>query len=160
MQREMKFSTGIVHQLLMHELHHDGTEDEMRFMIGYHLIWFSKVEFYFITGLKFKVIPDSMRYDLVENSIHHRYFDGLDEVDYEQLIAVLWIVIFEQQYNAVKLCLLYILNWILMGLDEKEKILVWQIRLVEDLDTFDVFPWGAQVIGSHVLDDRREQLEN
>ena len=30
MQREIKFSGGIFHRLLIHELHHDGPEDEMR----------------------------------------------------------------------------------------------------------------------------------
>ncbi|KAK3217897.1 hypothetical protein Dsin_011867 [Dipteronia sinensis] len=118
MHREMQFSTGIVHRLLMRGLHHDGPEDEMRFMLGHHSVWFSKVEFCLITGLKFGVIPDMTTYQT----------SG----------------IFDQQYDAVKLCLLYMLNW-MMGLDEREKIPVWQFRLVDDLDAFDVFPWGAHV---------------
>ncbi|KAK3229111.1 hypothetical protein Dsin_000992 [Dipteronia sinensis] len=110
MHREMKFSGGIVHWLLMRELYHDGLEDEMRFMIGHHLVRFSKVEFYLITGLKFRVILDMVRYDMVENGIHERYFGGRDEVDFEQLRPVLRIGIFEQQYDVVKLFLVYMLN--------------------------------------------------
>ncbi|KAK2646055.1 hypothetical protein Ddye_021250 [Dipteronia dyeriana] len=34
---------------------------------------------------------------------------------------------------------------ILMGLDERFKILVWQFWLVEDLAAFDAFPWGVHV---------------
>ncbi|KAK4859970.1 hypothetical protein QYF36_015187 [Acer negundo] len=130
MYREIHFSTGIVHRLLLHELHHDGPEDEMRFLLGKHSVRFSKVEFCLITGLKFGVIPDTARYDM---------------------------------YDAVKLCLLFMLNWILMGVDERDKVSVWQWRLVEDLDAFDAFPWGAHVYRrsiycfKHALDGRRER---
>ncbi|KAK3182822.1 hypothetical protein Dsin_030108 [Dipteronia sinensis] len=59
MHREMKLSADIVHRLLMRELHYDGLEDEMRFMLGHHLVWFSKIKFCLIIGLKFGVIPDT-----------------------------------------------------------------------------------------------------
>ncbi|KAK3205667.1 hypothetical protein Dsin_019713 [Dipteronia sinensis] len=165
MDREMKFSGSVVHRLLLHELHHDGPEDEMRFMLGHHSVRFSKVEFCLITGLKFGVIPDTTRYGMVSNEIHEQYFSGVDEMDYEHLRVVLRIGIFEQQYDTVKLCLLYMLNWILMGFDEREKIPVWQIRLVGDLDAFDAFPWGAHMYRQsiygfkHALDGRGEWFE-
>ncbi|KAK3230967.1 hypothetical protein Dsin_002848 [Dipteronia sinensis] len=84
-------------------------------MLGRHSVWFSKVEFCLITGLKFGVISDTTRCEMVENGIHQGYFSGVDEVDYEQLRAVLRIGIFDEQYDAIKLCLLYMPNWILMG---------------------------------------------
>ncbi|KAI9170411.1 hypothetical protein LWI28_027490 [Acer negundo] len=102
---------------------------------------------------------------MVENGIHQRYFEGRDEVEYAELKAVLRIGVFSKQYDAVKLCLLYMLNWILMGLDEREKVPVWQFRLVEDLDAFDAFPWGAHVYRrsiygfKHALDGRRRRFE-
>ncbi|KAK3212689.1 hypothetical protein Dsin_017395 [Dipteronia sinensis] len=52
-----------------------------------------------------------------------------------------------------------------MGLDERKKVPLWQIRLVEDLDAFDAFPWGAHVYRQsifgfkHALDVRRVQYE-
>ncbi|KAK3228407.1 hypothetical protein Dsin_000288 [Dipteronia sinensis] len=165
MDRGMKFSGSIVHRLLLRELHHDGPEDEMRFMLGPRSVRFSKVEFCLITRLKFGVIPDMIRYEMVQNGIHQRYFNGVAEVDYELLRAVLRIGVFEEQYDVVKLCLLYMLNLILMGLDEREKVPLWQIRLVEDLDAFDAFPWGAHVYRQsifgfkHALDGRRERYE-
>ncbi|KAI9201464.1 hypothetical protein LWI28_023851 [Acer negundo] len=164
MHREIHFSAGIVHRLLLRELHHDGPEDEMRFLLGKHSVRFSKVEFCLITGLKFGVIPDTARYDMVENGIHERYFQGRD-IEFEELRAVLRIGIFVEQYDAVKLCLLFMLNWILMGVDERDKVPVWQWRLVEDLDAFDAFPWGAHVYRrsiycfKHALDGRRERFE-
>ncbi|KAI9153046.1 hypothetical protein LWI28_004952 [Acer negundo] len=72
MDRGMKFSAGIVHRLLIRELHHDGPEDEMRFLLGRHSVRFSKVEFCLITGLKFGELPDTSTYDMVENGIHQR----------------------------------------------------------------------------------------
>ena len=51
MHRVIKFSGGIFHRLLIRELHHDRMEDEMRFFIGRHSVWFSKVEFCLITEL-------------------------------------------------------------------------------------------------------------
>ncbi|KAI9162584.1 hypothetical protein LWI28_028725 [Acer negundo] len=164
MHREIHFSAGIVHRLLLRELHHDGPEDEMRFLLGKHSVWFSKVEFCLITGLKFRVILDTARYDMVENGIHERYFQGRD-IEFEELRVVLRIGIFVEQYDAVKLCLLFMLNWILMGVDERDKVPVWQWRLVEDLDAFDAFPWGAHVYRrsiycfKHALDGRRERFE-
>ncbi|KAK3222022.1 hypothetical protein Dsin_009047 [Dipteronia sinensis] len=151
MHREMQFSAGIVHRLLLCELHHDGPEDEMRFMLGHHSVRFSKVEFCLITGLKFGVIPDTTTYQTVPNGIHERYFEGRENVEYEHLRAVLRHGIFDQQYDAVKLCLLYMLNWILMGVDEREKVPVWQFRQVEDLDAFDAFPWGAHIYVFEVI---------
>ncbi|KAK3205576.1 hypothetical protein Dsin_019622 [Dipteronia sinensis] len=151
MDRGMKFSGSVVHRLLLRELHHDGPHDEMRFMLGPRSVRFSKVEFCLITGLKLGVIPDTTKYEMVQNGIHQRYFNGVAEVDYEQLRAFLRIGVFEEQYDAVKLCLLYMLNWILMGLDEREKVPLWQIRLVEDLDAFDAFPWGAHVYRQSII---------
>ncbi|KAK3227811.1 hypothetical protein Dsin_007673 [Dipteronia sinensis] len=110
MDRRMKFSGSIVHRLLLRELHQDGPEDKLRFMLGPRSVQFSKVEFCLITGLKFGVIPDTTRYEMVQNGIHQRYFNGVTEVDYEQLRVVLRIGVFEEQYDAVKLCLLYMLN--------------------------------------------------
>ncbi|KAK3185067.1 hypothetical protein Dsin_032353 [Dipteronia sinensis] len=89
MHREMQFSAGIVHRLLMRELHHDGPEDEMRFILGHHSVWFSKVELCLITGLKFGVIPDTTTYQTIPNEIHERYFKGRGEVEYEHLRVVL-----------------------------------------------------------------------
>ena len=98
MHREIHFSTGIVHRMLLRELHHDGPEDEMRwdeirFLLGKHTVRFSKVEFCLITGLKFGIIPDTASYDMVDNGIHEWYFQGRD-IEFEELRAVLWIGIF------------------------------------------------------------------
>ncbi|KAK2661229.1 hypothetical protein Ddye_007762 [Dipteronia dyeriana] len=140
MHREMKFSRGVIHRLILRDLHHNGPTDEMQFMLGNTSIRFSKVEFCLITGLQFRVVPDTTKYVEVENGIHQRYFPGADEVSLEEIKGVVTVAEFGEAYDVVKLCLIYMLNWILMGVDERFKILVWQFWLVEDLDVFDAFP--------------------
>ncbi|KAK2662987.1 hypothetical protein Ddye_001561 [Dipteronia dyeriana] len=89
MHREMKFSGGVIHQLLLLELDHDGPTDEMWFLLGNQVMRFSKVEFYLITELRFGLVPDTGLYAAVENGIHQRYFHRADEVSLEELRVVL-----------------------------------------------------------------------
>ncbi|KAK2634743.1 hypothetical protein Ddye_029535 [Dipteronia dyeriana] len=165
MHRPVKFSGSVIHQLLLREVHHNRWLDEMRFMLGTNEVRFSKVEFCMITVLQFEVVPDTSRYVNVDNGLHHWYFGGKDEISSVEFRDVLRLDEFQQAYNCVKLCLIYMLNWILMGLDERLKIPVWQIRLVDDLDAFDVFSWGAHVYRhsiysfKHVFDWRRERFQ-
>ncbi|KAK2658804.1 hypothetical protein Ddye_005337 [Dipteronia dyeriana] len=134
-------------------------------MLGSHEVRFSKVEFYLITGLRFGVVPDTSSYVSVDNGLHHRYFGGKDEISSFELRDVLRRGEFQQAYDSVKSYLIYMLNWILMGLDERVKIPIWQLRLVDDLDGFDAFPWGAHVYShsiisfKHTLDGRRERVQ-
>ncbi|KAK2653070.1 hypothetical protein Ddye_012926 [Dipteronia dyeriana] len=114
----MKFSSGVIHQLLFRQLDHDRQTYEMRFLLGNQMVRISKVEFCLITRLRFGLVPNI----------------GLYEA-----------------YDGVKLCLIYMLNWILIGVDERLNIPVWQFRLVEDLTAFDVFPWGAHVYRHSIL---------
>ncbi|KAK2652130.1 hypothetical protein Ddye_011986 [Dipteronia dyeriana] len=80
MPRPVKFSGGIIHQLLLREVHHIGPSDEMRFMLGSYEVRLSKVEFCLITGLRFRVVPDTRNYVSMDNGLHHRYFGGKDEI--------------------------------------------------------------------------------
>ncbi|KAK2638137.1 hypothetical protein Ddye_025932 [Dipteronia dyeriana] len=145
MHRKIKFFDGIIHRLLLRELYHNGPTDEMHFMLGNQSVRFSKVEFYLITGLRFGVVSDTTKYTAVENGIHERYFPGADEVSLGEIRGVVTSTKFGKAYDAVKLCLIYMLNWILMRVDERFKIPVWQFRLVEELDAFDAFSWGVRV---------------
>ncbi|KAK2665752.1 hypothetical protein Ddye_004326 [Dipteronia dyeriana] len=115
MHREMKFSGGVIHQLLLRELDHDRPTDEMWFLLRNHVVMFSKVEFCIITGLRFRVVPYIGLYAAVENDIHQRYFPRANEVSLKELRVVLTLREFQEVYDVVKLCLIYMLNWILMG---------------------------------------------
>ncbi|KAK2647940.1 hypothetical protein Ddye_015429 [Dipteronia dyeriana] len=110
MHREMKFSGDVIHRLLLRELDHSWPSYEMRFLLGNHMVRFSKVEFCLITGLRFGVVQDTSLYAAVENDIHQRHFSGADEVSVEELRVVLTLVEFQEAYDGVKLCIIDILN--------------------------------------------------
>ncbi|KAK2659417.1 hypothetical protein Ddye_005950 [Dipteronia dyeriana] len=93
-------------------------------MLGNQSVRFSKVEFCLINGSWFRVVPDTTKYAEVENGIYQRYFSGVDEVSLEEIRSVVTVVEFGEAYDVVKLCLIYMLNWILMGVDERFKIQV------------------------------------
>ncbi|KAK3198902.1 hypothetical protein Dsin_022317 [Dipteronia sinensis] len=48
----------------------------------------------------------------------------------------------QMQSDAVKLCLLYLLNCVLIGAEERNSAPIWQLHLIDDLDAF---PWGSHV---------------
>ncbi|KAK3222672.1 hypothetical protein Dsin_009697 [Dipteronia sinensis] len=143
--KECSFPGGVVHRLLLRELHHNGPTDEMRFMLGKHNVFFSKVEFCLITGLKFGAIPDTTLYEDVENGIHQRYFGGRELVSFTELQARIEQGQCQEQFDAVKLCLLLMVNCVSTGLDERDFVPIWQMLLVDNLDVFNVFPWGSHV---------------
>ncbi|KAK2652061.1 hypothetical protein Ddye_011917 [Dipteronia dyeriana] len=89
MHRPVKFSGGVIHQLLLREVHHNGPSDEMRFMLGTNKVRFSKVEFCMITGLRFRVLPGTSPYVNVDNGLHHQYFGDKDEISSVELKDVL-----------------------------------------------------------------------
>ncbi|KAK2654908.1 hypothetical protein Ddye_007960 [Dipteronia dyeriana] len=166
MHRRMKFSVGVIHRLLLREVHHIEPSNKMHFMLGNQDVRFSKVEFCLITGLRFKDAQDTSQYTIVDNGIQQKiYFGGRNEISSWELNYVLSQDQLHQAYDSVKLCLPYMLNWILMGLDERVKIQVSQFQLMEDLDAFNTFPWGAHVYThsifsfKHALNERRELLE-
>ncbi|KAK2641109.1 hypothetical protein Ddye_022872 [Dipteronia dyeriana] len=108
--REKKFSGGVILRLLLWELDYNGPTGEMRFLLWNHLVMFSKVEFYLITGLRFGVVPDTSLYAAVENDIHQRYFPGADEVSFKELMVDLTLREFQEVCNVMKLCLIFMLN--------------------------------------------------
>ncbi|KAK2658566.1 hypothetical protein Ddye_005099 [Dipteronia dyeriana] len=148
---------GVIHRLLLREVYHYGPTDEMQFMLGNQSVSFSKVEFCLITGLRFGVVPDRTKYAEVENGIHQRYFPRVDEVSLEEIRGVVTVEEFGEAYDVVKLCLIYMLNWILMGVDERFNIPVWQFQLLEDLDEFDAFPWGTHMY-RHSIDSFKHAI--
>ncbi|KAK2642298.1 hypothetical protein Ddye_024061 [Dipteronia dyeriana] len=74
MHLPMKFSGGVIHQLLLRELYHNRPDDEIWFMLETYKVRLSKVEFCLITGLQFRVVPDTTWYRSEDNGIHRRYF--------------------------------------------------------------------------------------
>ncbi|KAK3228443.1 hypothetical protein Dsin_000324 [Dipteronia sinensis] len=75
----------------------------------------------------------------------HKYFGGRDLVRFTKLQARIQQGKWQEQFDAVKLCLMLMVNCVLTGLDERDFILIWQLSLVNDLDAFNAFSWGSYV---------------
>ncbi|KAK2644713.1 hypothetical protein Ddye_019908 [Dipteronia dyeriana] len=85
MHRPVKFLSGVIHKLLLWEVHHNRPSDGIRFMLGIHEMRFSKEKFCMITGLRFGVVPDTSCYVSVDNGLHYQYFGGKDEISSMEL---------------------------------------------------------------------------
>ncbi|KAK3219462.1 hypothetical protein Dsin_013432 [Dipteronia sinensis] len=86
------------------------------------MVRFFRVEFSLITGLKFGAIPDTELYEDVLNDIHHKYFSGRDAVTFAELEARIEQGQWQKQFNVVKLCLMYMLNYVLIRAEERNSI--------------------------------------
>lgn len=94
MQQDMSFSRQLVHMILLRQLHHDGPNDELRFMFGRHATRFSKVEFCLITGLRFGEVPNTNQMPRVENGIHDRILGAVYPLDSRSCLISLLLVRF------------------------------------------------------------------
>ncbi|KAK2635263.1 hypothetical protein Ddye_030055 [Dipteronia dyeriana] len=130
----------VVHRLLLQEIHHDGSPDELRFLLGIVSVRFSKIKFCLITGLEFGIVPDTPEYLKVENGIHLMCFGGRNEIKIEELKKKVQQGQWAEQFDVVKLCLLLLLHVFLIGGDERGSVPIWQVRLVDNLDGFNAFP--------------------
>ncbi|KAK3219216.1 hypothetical protein Dsin_013186 [Dipteronia sinensis] len=91
------------------------------------------VEFCLITGLKFEAISDTDVFDEVENGIHQSYFGGRDVVTFSELDDQIQQGQWEQPFDAVKLCLLLMVNCVIHGLDERHYVPIWQMFVEAEL---------------------------
>ncbi|KAK2652902.1 hypothetical protein Ddye_012758 [Dipteronia dyeriana] len=82
----------------------------MQFMLENQSVRFSKMEFYMITGLQFRVVLNTTVYAEVKNGIQQWYFLGADEVSLEEIKGVVTVGEFGKAYDVVKLCLIYMLT--------------------------------------------------
>ncbi|XVE73641.1 hypothetical protein DITRI_Ditri11bG0134800 [Diplodiscus trichospermus] len=145
--RDMKFSSQLVHAVLAREIVFDGAhESEMWFGIGSGKARFSKQEFCLVTGLSFATLSNifNEEYAPINGGIHERYF-GKEDVK----ANVLWERFskgeFDQEYDAVKMALVFFVENILFGQDYRKKVSSWLWTLVEDLNEFNKFGWGRYV---------------
>ncbi|KAK2641907.1 hypothetical protein Ddye_023670 [Dipteronia dyeriana] len=139
----MAFFDGIVHRLLLHELHHDGPNDEMRFMLGLS-VRISRVEFCLINGLKFGAITDMKLY---EDGPEWKtpYFDGRGAVTLLNLKQGFNRVNGKSNSRQWSFVSCYIVNCVLIRAKERNSVHIWHLHLIDNLDMFNVFRWGSYV---------------
>ncbi|EOY19247.1 Uncharacterized protein TCM_044253 [Theobroma cacao] len=122
-------------------------DHELWFAIGKSKARLSKQEFCLITGLKFGPMLDVFKrpYEVAVDGIHARYWNGEDSVKLQALLDTFREGNFQRPGDATKMALILIANNILFGQDYRRRVTPWLLSLVEDIDAWNVFPWGHYI---------------
>nr|GEX83770.1 phospholipase-like protein [Tanacetum cinerariifolium] len=144
----------LTHLILQTQVFHDPPPpDEMWFDIGGHKIRFSREEFCLITGLRFG--SDSHILPWVAGMSNNPFKDRMfPNIPSGQLVKLPDIVkIFDDMHpsvpmddhDAVRICLLMLLHMGFLGRQPINIVRDELLMLVEDLDSWNLFPWGSYV---------------
>ncbi|GMN70236.1 hypothetical protein TIFTF001_039280 [Ficus carica] len=130
----------IFHNIAMRLMSHRGMGDALCFRLGEAVGRFSINEFCLITGLN---CVGSTLLPVVESRLITRYFSTLRGVSRENLEVQMSNAKFDNDDDAVKLSLLYIMFSIPLSNASAVKIGPQFFALADDLDAFNSFPWGV-----------------
>ena len=130
----------IFHNIAMRLMSHRGMGDALCFGLGAAVGRFSINEFCLITSLN---CVGSTLLPVVESQLITRYFSTLRGVSRENLEVQMSNAKFDNDDDAVKLSLLYIMFSIPLSNASAVKIGPQFFALADDLDAFNSFPWGV-----------------
>ena len=122
-------------------MNHSGMDDVLWFEVGEDLGRFSINKFCLITGMK--CVGSTHLPPVVESRLITRYFSTLRGVSRENLELQMSNANFDNDDDAVKLSLLYIIFCIPLSNANSVKIDPKFFALADNLDDFNDFPWGV-----------------
>ncbi|GMN49494.1 hypothetical protein TIFTF001_018656 [Ficus carica] len=130
----------VFHNIVMRLTTHSAMGDALWFELGEDLVRFSINEFCLITGLN---CVGSTHLPVVESRLMSRYFSNVRGVTRENLELQMSNSKFDNDDDAVKLSLLYIVFCIPLSNASSVKIDPKYFALADNLDAFNEFPWGV-----------------
>lgn len=134
------WSGQVFHNIVMRLTTHSAMGDALWFELGEDLVRFSINEFCLITGLN---CVGSTHLPVVESRLMSRYFSNVRGVTRENLELQMSNSKFDNDDDAVKLSLLYIVFCIPLSNASSVKIDPKYFALADNLDAFNEFPWGV-----------------
>ncbi|GMN63444.1 hypothetical protein TIFTF001_032518 [Ficus carica] len=134
------WSGQVFHNIVMRLTTHSAMGDALWFELGEDLVRFSINEFCLITGLN---CVGSTHLPVVESRLMSRYFSNVRGVTRENLELQISNSKFDNDNDAVKLSLLYIVFCIPLSNASSVKIDPKYFALADNLDAFNEFPWGV-----------------
>ncbi|KAL5857175.1 hypothetical protein ACOSQ3_004633 [Xanthoceras sorbifolium] len=145
---KMSFTGQFCHHILLRECHVENAENEMWFLIDRNKIRLSANKFCLVSGLRLGdlVVPTTKEDDSCR--IRNKYFKGAKKVTGTKLQSVFEHHLEEENDDdddMIKLALLLILEMTLLGKDLRTKVEYWAMKLVDNLEEFNRFPWGSYV---------------
>ncbi|GMN22647.1 hypothetical protein TIFTF001_043553 [Ficus carica] len=134
------WSGQVFHNIVMRLTTHSAMGDALWFELGEDLVRFSINEFCLITGLN---CVGSTHLPVVESRLMSKYFSDVRGVTREYLELQMSNSKFDNDDDAVKLSLLYIVFSIPLSNASSVKIDPKYFALADNLDAFNEFPWGV-----------------
>ena len=140
----------LMHYVLQHQVKVSNIKFDsppFQFKFGNHLLEFGQKEFYLITGFRFRQVVVSEKNPIAfrDRVFPEKRAKGINSVYANDCLEILKD---ENRFeavsddDAVRLCLLVIAILVFMGNEDRNCIPKHLLSLVEDIDAWNVFPWG------------------
>ncbi|BBN68233.1 hypothetical protein Prudu_343S000100, partial [Prunus dulcis] len=140
---DLKWNSQIVHGLLMRKADPKTVTqvNGIKFIVGNKLIQFTAQQFCLITGLRFGKLPFIPKATNENCSLKRKYFSTNKPATLLDLHTA--FIECTDDEDALKLGMVYFANFVLLGTEKHVLIDMRYLKLAEDLDEFDKYPWGA-----------------
>ncbi|CAL2259415.1 unnamed protein product [Prunus armeniaca] len=140
---DLKWNSQIVHGLLMRKADPKTVTqvNEIKFIVGNKLIQFTAQHFCLITGLKFGKLPFIPKATNDNRSLKRKYFSSNKPATLLDLHTA--FIECTNDDDALKLGMVYFAIFVLLGTEKHVLIDMRYLKLAEDLEEFDKYPWGA-----------------
>ncbi|KAD4585535.1 hypothetical protein E3N88_23136 [Mikania micrantha] len=137
----------LVNLILQTQYLPSGNQNALFFLVGGWELRFGPEEFCLITGLRFVPLNQThhWRQGMTNMTFRERVFGnvraGLQVWDLKNVFSQ--FLDQSSDLDAVRLCLLMLLEVGFMGCESKSLVDLSLLQLVEDLDSWNAFPWGS-----------------
>ncbi|KAF4360993.1 hypothetical protein F8388_016802 [Cannabis sativa] len=144
LDKSLKPSNMIIHSLLLHQ-ECNSNINELQLSFGHHKAKFGIAEFGFITGLNCNEFPPD--FDVIDcptNRLLNKYFPNKEFIKRNELAEFLMKTNIDDDDDAVKLTKVFIVQNILESKRGDRYIDNFVLRLVDDEQLFENYPWGRR----------------
>ncbi|CAL2238183.1 unnamed protein product [Prunus armeniaca] len=140
---DLNWTAQIFHGLLMRKAHPKSVKqvNGIKFIVGNKLIQFTAQHFCLITGLRFGKLPFIPKVTNENCSLKRKYFSTNKPATVSDLHNAFIDCIDDE--DVVKLGMVYFAVFVLLGTEKHVNIDMRYLKLAEDLEEFDKYPWGA-----------------
>lgn len=149
---DIENDSQLMHFVLQHQVKVpkiSSASPPLKFQIGEHSLEFGRKEFCLITGLRLGKV--STRCDAeCTNAFRDRVFPEKKKKSIDSVYAIDCLEFVNNEHkmssvsddDAVRLCLLVVAMLVFMGIEDRNCIPKHILDLVEDYDSWNLFPWG------------------
>ncbi|CAL2242078.1 unnamed protein product [Prunus armeniaca] len=140
---DLKWNSQVVHGLLMRKADPKTVTqvNGIKFIVGNKLIQFTAQHFCLITGLRFGKLPFIPKATNENCSLKRKYFSSNKPPTLLDLHTA--FIECTDDDDALKLGMVYFAIFVLLGTEKHVLFDLRYLKLAEDLEEFDKYPWGA-----------------